>query len=137
MSFFTALFDFKLFQLRQGLFFELFQKIFIGHAGDEIDDFLVIGIIIMVASVGTIGWWLSGIAIEPVRQSYASLKQFTADASHELRNPIATIQTNVQMALAYPEAEPQQQIKQLQIIERLTQRLGKLVNDLLFLARSD
>ena len=98
---------------------------------------LIVGIIIMVASVGTIGWWLSGIAIEPVRQSYDSLKQFTADASHELRNPIATIQTNVQMALAYPEAEPQQQVKQLQIIERLTQRLGKLVNDLLFLARSD
>lgn len=98
---------------------------------------LIVGIIVMVASVGTIGWWLSGIAIEPVRQSYNSLKQFTADASHELRNPIATIQTNVQMALAYPEAEPQQQVKQLQIIERLTQRLGKLVNDLLFLARSD
>ena len=98
---------------------------------------LILGISLMVASVGAIGWWLSGIAIEPVRQSYSSLKQFTADASHELRNPIATIQTNVQMALAYPEAEPQQQIKQLQIIERLTQRLGKLVNDLLFLARSD
>ena len=98
---------------------------------------LIIGISLMVGSVGAIGWWLSGIAIEPVRQSYASLRQFTADASHELRNPIATIQTNVQMALAYPEAEPQQQTKQLQIIERLTQRLGKLVNDLLFLARSD
>jgi two-component system, OmpR family, manganese sensing sensor histidine kinase len=98
---------------------------------------LIIGIILMVICVGGIGWWLSGIAIEPVRQSYSSLKQFTADASHELRNPIATIQTNVQMALAYPEAEPQQQAKQLQIIERLTQRLGKLVNDLLFLARSD
>lgn len=98
---------------------------------------LIIGISLMVASVGAIGWWLSGIAIEPVRQSYSSLKQFTADASHELRNPIATIQTNVQMALAYPEIEPQKQAKQLQIIERLTQRLGKLVNDLLFLARSD
>lgn len=98
---------------------------------------LIIGISCIIASVGAIGWWLSGIAIEPVRKSYASLKQFTADASHELRNPIAIIQTNVQTALAYPEAEPQQQQKQLQIIERLTQRLGKLVNDLLFLARSD
>ena len=98
---------------------------------------LIIGITLMVLSVAAIGWFLSGIAIEPVRNSYNSLKQFTADASHELRNPIATIQTNVQMALAYPEAEPQLQQRQLRIIERLTQKLGRLVNDLLFLARSD
>ncbi|MBE9047840.1 HAMP domain-containing histidine kinase [Pleurocapsales cyanobacterium LEGE 10410] len=98
---------------------------------------LVIGISLMILCVGAIGWFLSGIAIKPVQVSYSSLKQFTADASHELRNPIATIQTNVQMALAYPEAEPQLQRRQLQIIERLTQKLGRLVNDLLFLARSD
>ncbi|MEC4804520.1 MAG: HAMP domain-containing sensor histidine kinase [Jaaginema sp. PMC 1079.18] len=90
-----------------------------------------------VSSVAWIGWWLSGIAIQPVRDSYQSLKQFTADASHELRNPIATIQTNVQALLTYPETDPQFQLLQLQAIERLTQRLGRLVNDLLFLARSD
>ena len=98
---------------------------------------LIIGISLMILSVGGLGWFLSGIAIEPIQVSYSSLKQFTADASHELRNPIATIQTNVQMALAYPEAEPQLQQRQLQIIERLTQKLGRLVNDLLFLARAD
>jgi OmpR-family two-component system manganese-sensing sensor histidine kinase len=96
---------------------------------------LAIGISSMVILVAAISWWLSGIAIQPVKESYQSLKQFTADASHELRNPIAMIQTNVQMALAYPDGELQQQ--QLQVIERLTQRLGRLVNDLLFLARSD
>jgi two-component system, OmpR family, manganese sensing sensor histidine kinase len=98
---------------------------------------LIIGISLMILSVWGIGWLLSGIAIKPIQVSYSSLKQFTADASHELRNPIATIQTNVQMALAYPEAEPQLQQRQLQIIERLTQKLGRLVNDLLFLARTD
>ena len=98
---------------------------------------LTLGTSIMVLSVAAIGWLLSGIAIKPVRDSYQSLKQFTADASHELRNPIAMIQTNVQMAIAYPDAEPQLQQQQLRVIERLTQRLGHLVNDLLFLARSD
>lgn len=91
----------------------------------------------MIIGVGASGWFLSGIAMQPVKDSYSSLKQFTADASHELRNPIAMIQTNVQMALAYPQSEPQLQQRQLRIIERLTQRLGNLVNDLLFLARSD
>lgn len=91
----------------------------------------------MLLGVAGIGWLLSGIAIQPVKDSYSSLKQFTADASHELRNPIAIIQTNVQMALSYPDAEPQLQQKQLRVVERLTQRLGHLVDDLLFLARSD
>ncbi len=98
---------------------------------------LSLGLSLMVGSVAAIGWFLSGLAIEPIKDSYQRLKQFTADASHELRNPIAVIQTNVQMALAYPNAEPDQQQQQLKIIERLTQRLGNLVNDLLFLARSD
>ncbi|MGF1478112.1 MAG: sensor histidine kinase [Cyanophyceae cyanobacterium] len=98
---------------------------------------LTLGTSLMVLGVAAIGWLLSGIAIKPVRDSYQSLKQFTADASHELRNPIATIQTNVQMALAYPDAEPQHQQRQLRVVERLTKRLGHLVNDLLFLTRSD
>lgn len=97
---------------------------------------LSLGIGLMVISVAAIGWFLSGLAMEPVQTAYLSLKQFTADASHELRNPIAMIQTNVQVALDEPELDPQHQ-RQLQVIERLTRRLGKLVDDLLFLARQD
>jgi OmpR-family two-component system manganese-sensing sensor histidine kinase len=98
---------------------------------------LSLGTIVMSLCVAAIGWWLSGIAIQPVKDSYQRLKQFTADASHELRNPIATIQTHAQMTLACADADPQWQQQQLRVIERLTQRLGYLVNDLLFLARSD
>jgi len=98
---------------------------------------LTLGTVLMVIGVGSIGWLLSGIAIQPVKDSYQSLKQFTADASHELRNPLAMIQTNVQMALAEPDADPQLLHRQLTVIERLTKRLGVLVADLLFLARLD
>jgi OmpR-family two-component system manganese-sensing sensor histidine kinase len=97
---------------------------------------LILGAGLTLICVAAIGWLLSGLAMAPVRESYGRLKQFTADASHELRNPIATIQTNVQVALAEPDIEPQQH-QQLQVIERLTRRLGRLVDDLLFLARQD
>ncbi|MEK0179131.1 MAG: sensor histidine kinase [Oscillatoriales cyanobacterium] len=97
---------------------------------------LILGGSLTLICVAAIGWLLSGLAMKPVRESYGRLKQFTADASHELRNPIATIQTNVQVALAEPDIEPQQ-YQQLQVIERLTRRLGRLVDDLLFLARQD
>lgn len=98
---------------------------------------LTLGTIFLVISVAAIGWFLSGLAMKPIRESYQRLKQFTADASHELRNPIAMIQTNVQVALADPDLESPLQRQQLKVVERLTQRLGRLVNDLLFLARVD
>lgn len=98
---------------------------------------LSLGTTFMVICVATIGWLLSGLAIEPVRESYQSLKQFTSDASHELRSPIAMIQTNVQVALADPELDSVPHRQQLKVIERLTKRLGHLVDDLLFLARQD
>ncbi|XHR82631.1 MAG: sensor histidine kinase [Gloeotrichia echinulata GP01] len=104
---------------------------------------LALGTGLMVLSVAASGWFLSGKAMEPVRESYQRLKQFTADASHELRSPITLIQTNVQVALAdleLAQAEPNIVLhyrQQLKLVERLTQRLGKLVNDLLFLARQD
>ncbi len=96
---------------------------------------LALGTTLTVAAVAALGWFLSGLAIAPVRDSYQRLKQFTADASHELRNPIAVIQTNVQVALADPD--PHWQQDQLRVVERLTRRLGRLVDDLLFLARQD
>ncbi|MBW4580940.1 MAG: sensor histidine kinase [Tildeniella nuda ZEHNDER 1965/U140] len=98
---------------------------------------LILGIGLMVAAVAAIGWFLSGLAMEPVRESYQRLKQFTADASHELRSPIAIIQTNVQVALADPDPDAYTQQQHLKVVERLTRRLGRLVDDLLFLARQD
>ncbi|MBD2293822.1 sensor histidine kinase [Anabaena sphaerica FACHB-251] len=101
---------------------------------------LALGTWLMVLSVAASGWFLSGKAMEPVGESYQRLKQFTADASHELRSPIALIQTNVQVALADLDLETNSishYRQQLKLVERLTQRLGRLVNDLLFLARQD
>lgn len=102
---------------------------------------LSLGIGLMLFSVALCGWFLSGKAIEPVRDSYSRLKQFTADASHELRSPITLIQTNVQVALTELESnggEATSKYKQqLKVVERLTKRLGRLVDDLLFLARQD
>jgi OmpR-family two-component system manganese-sensing sensor histidine kinase len=104
---------------------------------------LALGTGLMVLSVAASGWFLSGKAMEPVRESYQRLKQFTADASHELRSPITLIQTNVQVALSDLDsihsdgAIVSHYQQQLKLVEKLTQRLGKLVNDLLFLARQD
>ncbi len=104
---------------------------------------LTLGTGLMVFSVALCGWFLSRKAMEPVLLSYQQLKQFTADASHELRSPITLIQTNIQVALADPELSNSanlvalQYYQHLKVLERLTKRLGRLVDDLLFLARQD
>jgi OmpR-family two-component system manganese-sensing sensor histidine kinase len=98
---------------------------------------LAVGLSIMIGFVAGVGWFLSRLAIEPLQESYQYLRQFTADASHELRNPLALIQTTVQVALSDPTMTPTEQRQQLEVVERLTRRLGNLVNDLLFLARQD
>lgn len=89
-----------------------------------------------LTGVGAIGWMLSGLAMQPIRQSYQQLKQFTADASHELRSPLASIQTAVQVALADSQLDADTR-QRWQMVERLCLRLGRLVDDLLFLARHD
>jgi two-component system, OmpR family, manganese sensing sensor histidine kinase len=98
---------------------------------------LVLGIPVAMGGVGWGGWLLAGVSIQPIRLAYERLQQFTADASHELRTPIATIQTNVQVALSDPDAHPEDYRRTLETVERMAQRMGRLVGDLLFLTRED
>jgi len=65
-----------------------------------------------------------------------TLSQFAADASHELRTPLAVIRTSAEVALRRarsPEAYRESLIEISQEADRMT----RLVEDLLFLARSD
>jgi OmpR-family two-component system manganese-sensing sensor histidine kinase len=93
---------------------------------------LTVGGLVALALVAGAGWFLSGLAMEPVRQSYQRLEQFTADASHELRSPLASLQMNWELLHAQYPQQPQ-----VQAMGNLIQRLGRLVDDLLFLARQD
>lgn len=94
------------------------------------------GIPLTILVIGGSGWVLAGVAIAPIRASYQQLQQFTADASHELRTPIAAIQTNAQVLLADEQTSIQHYRRGLEVIERMTLRMGNLVGDLLLLTRS-
>jgi OmpR-family two-component system manganese-sensing sensor histidine kinase len=93
---------------------------------------LILGGVVSLALVAVAGWFLSGLAMAPVRQSYQRLEQFTADASHELRSPLASLQMNWELLHTQYNHHPQ-----VQAMGGLIQRLGRLVDDLLFLARQD
>ena len=61
--------------------------------------FLTLGVPVTLGLIGLTGWFLGGIAMQPVRRSYEQLQRFTADASHELRSPLAAVQSNAQVGL--------------------------------------
>jgi heavy metal sensor kinase len=63
-------------------------------------------------------------------------RRFTADAAHELRTPLAVVQTETSIALARPRA-PQEYRRVLAVVEGETARMGRLVTNLLVLARAD
>jgi len=67
--------------------------------------------------------------------AFAAQRQFVADASHELRNPLAIIRTNVDVALADPRADPEDLRHTITVVKRASDRMARLVDDLLALAR--
>ncbi|GAA4898309.1 HAMP domain-containing sensor histidine kinase [Tessaracoccus lubricantis] len=73
-------------------------------------------------------------ALSAREASEVKLRRFVADASHELRNPLAAIRGYSELAERAPEGEKS---FALQRIDSESQRMTKLVNDLLLLARLD
>lgn len=73
--------------------------------------------------------------LDRLQRSQAAQRRFIADASHELRSPLAAIRTTVEVSLAHPRHEPWQRSAEDVLTE--TGRLSTLVDDLLLLARSD
>ncbi|MEV4557442.1 HAMP domain-containing sensor histidine kinase [Kitasatospora sp. NPDC049285] len=65
------------------------------------------------------------------------LRDFAADASHELRNPVAAVRGHAELALRHPGPVPDEVRHSLERITAESVRMGDLVDDLLLLARLD
>jgi heavy metal sensor kinase len=71
-----------------------------------------------------------------LESAVAVLSRFAADASHELRTPVAVIRTGAELALRR-ERSPEAYREALREIAGESERMTQLVEDLLFLARRD
>jgi heavy metal sensor kinase len=69
--------------------------------------------------------------------SFSQQRQFVTDASHELRTPLTVMRTAAQVVLQKPQRTESEYREALSSIEKQTQRLGRIVNDMFTLARSD
>lgn len=72
-----------------------------------------------------------------LEQAYQRQQRFVADASHELRAPITSIRCNLDLLAKAPDLPAEEAKAALTDAQAEADRMGRLVNDLLTLARSD
>jgi signal transduction histidine kinase len=101
----------------------------------------LIGVSIAAAAVALIlvgfgGWFVAAKSIEPVDRAIAQMRRFMADAAHELRTPLSVVRSRAEVALQR-ERDRGEYEEALRGIERESTRVGRIVEDLLTLARAD
>ena len=68
-------------------------------------------------------------------EAFEGQRQFIHEASHELRNPLAVIRTNLEVTLSDPDANAEDLRHTAEVVERSSERMARLVDDLLVYAR--
>ncbi len=98
------------------------------------DMFLMISFVILIIFFG-ISVFLANHIIKPIEKSWKQQQQFVSDVSHELKTPTAVILANTSILKMNPDLNDDK--KWVDYIEIEAKRMKKLVEDLLFLSKSD
>jgi signal transduction histidine kinase len=72
-----------------------------------------------------------------LEHAFEQQRQFMADASHELRTPVAALLSVAGVALAREDRDPRELREALDVVRGEARQLGRLVEDLMLLARVD
>ena len=70
-----------------------------------------------------------------IDDAFESQRRFIQEASHELRNPLAVIRTNVDVALSDPDPSPHDLRRAAEVVAGSAARMSTLVDDLVVYAR--
>lgn len=98
--------------------------------------FFITGFISLII-LFTISYYLAYKTIAPIKEVFEKQKQFIADASHELRTPIAIIKTNLALVSSNKDKTIESQGKWMNYIDLQTDRMSHLIDDMLSLAKLD
>ncbi|MDO4398798.1 MAG: HAMP domain-containing sensor histidine kinase [Candidatus Saccharibacteria bacterium] len=99
-------------------------------AARELLVILIVSGIAIDLIVAFVSYYLAEEAIKPVREAYEAQKVFIANASHEIKTPLAAIAANL-------EAADIKDNKWISNVEKETAKLTELNGELLSLARTD
>lgn len=88
---------------------------------------MVIGCAGLLAVAGGAGWVLAGRSLRPAAAGLAQQEALLADAAHELRNPIASVQSILEGA----ELDPESRERAIRVALESTRQMGRTVDVLL------
>ncbi|MDR0357330.1 MAG: HAMP domain-containing histidine kinase [Clostridiales Family XIII bacterium] len=91
----------------------------------------------VLATIFFLSYRFANRAIRPVEESIEKQRRFVADASHELKTPLAIIYSNAEAILADENASVRSQRKWVDRIEEESNRMRNLVDNLLYLAKTE
>lgn len=100
-------------------------------------SYSIVTLIVVMFSYSVISTTLAQSAISPIEESWKKQRQFVADASHELKTPLSVIMANTEIIASHPDDTVQSQMKWINNTLAEAKRMASLVQDLLFLAKSD
>lgn len=93
--------------------------------------------LVMLGIIYLVSRYFASRSIAPVKEAFDKQKRFISDASHELKTPLAVINTNADVLLANGEDTINEQAKWLHHIKSEAERMKTLTNDLLYLTEMD
>ena len=97
---------------------------------------LVVGLIMLVI-IFFISMYFANSAVQPIAKAWENQKQFVADASHELKTPLSIIQANYDVLMDNRDETINNQMKWLSYMKMATDRMAKMITNLLDLAKLD
>lgn len=102
----------------------------------DLTNVLLIGGPVALLLSSLAGYVLIGAALRPVEEMRRRERAFIADASHELRSPLAMLRTELELMARDRPGGAELEAATASAIEE-TERLGRLAEDLLMLSRAD
>lgn len=96
------------------------------------DGLLVINLLALGAG-GLLSYWFAGRTLQPIQETHEAQARFTADASHEMRTPLANMRLENEIFLRQAHFTEQEARDQLASNLEEIQRLERLSNNLLSL----
>ncbi len=102
-----------------------------------LDTGLLIGTLLAIVGGTAGGLALARRAVRPVEESFRTLREFTDNASHELRGPLTVIAASADAALRDSDRDPAHDRVRFETIADGARQMSRLTSDLLLLAAAD